>query len=283
MTDSQSGFKVLILSILFSLFQPALAATAALPAPTQKPLPQKLPPKPLSTPTALPHAPSSSQPAPAVTSLPSQPPSMSEGGLTPQNSYPKSVSIVPSSPVLDRQETEQNKYVAAINELQMLKIQKEIAETSQAIVAAKLATATAEKSISDLLTEAAAAVKMPQEQKPAEGPTNVPPPSPSFIGPTSQSGEGYSVQSVSFEQDSWHAAIKFKDKLYDVGVGDLMPPDRSLVKQIDQNGVTLENAGMEQRVPLSMTDNDAPASHSTGNPGASFMSPGQLSSPSPSP
>lgn len=226
-------------STVLSPSQAAVAATL----PVMKTEPPKNPPAKVE-PAAIPQTPPRPPGAPAS---------------TPQESYPQAVAIPPPSVVIERQDQIQNKYVSALNELQMLKIQKEIAETSQAIVAAKLATATAEKSISDLLSEAAAAAA-PSEKKATTSTALVSPPPLSAV----ETGGGYTVQSVSYEQDKWHAVIKFKNKLYDVGVGDLVPPDRSLVKHIDQSGVTLETAGMEQRIPLSMTDSDM-LSPSTSN------------------
>lgn len=180
---------------------------------------------------------------------------------TVQNSHPAAEIAPPSPPVLLQQEQVQNKYVSALNELQMLKIQKEIAETSQAIITAKLATATAEKSISDILAEAQAASVPPNAGK---GPLPSPPLS-NMQQPSETEVVSYSVQSVSMEQDQWHAVVKFKDKLYDVGVGDMLPPDSSTVKAIDQSGVTLEKAGFEQRVPLTVTDNATPQSSSSSS------------------
>lgn len=166
----------------------------------------------------------------------------------PEQSRPEAQAIPPASILLTQQELVQSKYVSALNELQMLKIQKEIAETSQAIVAAKLATVAAEKSITNILSEADLGKN--------------PPPKPEPALPLSEAG-GYSVQSVSMEQDQWHALVKFKDKLYSVSVGDMLPPDRSIVKSIDQKGVILDTAGAEQRIPLTVSDNASSTAPST--------------------
>ncbi|HSW71534.1 MAG TPA: hypothetical protein VLH77_06095 [Gammaproteobacteria bacterium] len=114
---------------------PAIAANAPLPKPA---LPQAPPP-------------AVQQAVSAPPASPSRPPNAPQ--LTPQQSHPQVEMAPPASVMLMQQEQVQSKYVSALNELQMLKIQREIAETSQAIVAAKLATATAEKSITDLLSK----------------------------------------------------------------------------------------------------------------------------------
>lgn len=236
-------------SIAISPSQPAVAATA----PTPKP-PQLKPDLPKSAPPAVQQM---AGPAPAA-ATPPRPPASPH--LTPQQSHPEVESTPPSSIVLVQQEQVQSKYVNALNELQMLKIQKEIAETSQAIVAAKLATATAEKSISDLLSEGETPANKPGGPTTGPSSTNVEPPQQLPPGVIAETPGSYSVQSVSMEQDQWHAVVKFKDKLYNVSVGDMLPPDKSLVKTIDQRGVTLDMGGMEQRIPLTVTDNVAPPS-----------------------
>ena len=182
-----------------------------------------------------------------------------------------------------RQEAVQTRYVSALNELQMLKIQKEMAETNQAIVAAKLATATAEKTITDMLAQPEP--QQPQFNMGKNGPggassTNVMPP-PDVqpdAGPNPMAAKSFSVQSVSMIQDQWHAVIKYKDDLYDVGVGDILPPDGSVIKTIDQNSVTLESAGVTQKIPLTVTDN-VPTGSTVSSSDASSASIGTSTAP----
>lgn len=186
----------------------------------------------------------------------------------PENGDPPQTSIA----VQQQQEQEQVKYVTAINELQMLKIQKEIAETNQAIVAAKLATVEAEKSINETLTPT---VMLPKPQA-----------SDLITGPAPQQQtamemskpDAYVVYSVSMELDQWHAVIGYKEKLYNVIVGDVLPNDGSTVSAIDSKGVTLVLGGMEHRIPLSLGDvmpltTTTPAVTGAGNPGPELSAP----------
>jgi len=278
MADSQSGFAALaprqkmmaIIFLMIAIFiiwdmvgmfrgskaieamlspsPPAMAADAPVLKSTLPPAP---PPAVHQTPT----------PTPKSIPIPNPPPQSRI--LTPQQSHPQVEMTLPTSNVFVQQEQIQNKYVSALNELQMLKIQKEIVETSQAIVAAKLATATAEKSISDLFSEASASTKGAATSPSSTLVVPLPPPTPKPIG------SGYSVQAVSMGQDQWHAVVKYKNKSYSVGVGDLLPPDNSVIKTIDQNGVVIENAGIEQRIPLSMTDNVGTSETGSTNSGVS--------------
>lgn len=160
---------------------------------------------------------------------------------------------LPPASINVQQHQEQVKYVSAINELQMLKIQKEIAETNQAIVAAKLATTEAEKSINQTLTPMIPAGNNNTEVAIQTG--------------VASKSDNYVVYSVSMELEQWHAVIGVKDndkyKLYNVMVGDVLPSDGSTVSAIDAKGVTLELAGMEHRIPFSLADLTLPSSLST--------------------
>lgn len=152
-----------------------------------------------------------------------------------------------------QQET-QAKYVAALNELQMLKISRDIAETNQAIVAAKLATVTAQKGIVDLLTPKpvpappppasyGAALANPTGQLPTPPASLTPPPAPEVE-------VSYTVVSVSLLQYKWSAVVGNAGNLYNVSVGDFLPPDRSKVVSISKAGVVLEKNGVRKKISL---------------------------------
>jgi len=227
---------VIIFSIVFGFALPASSTQAA--QNTKTPVPPNSPPA-VKVPPSAPAKPAKGQPTADIT--------------------------LPPTTFTAQQDLAQTKYVSALNELQMLKIQKEIAETSQAIVTAKLATVTAEKNITDVLSE---------PSKSATKESAPPPPSSTNLapgGPGAPGAEGgpasYSVHSVSMEQDQWHAVVKYKSQFYDVAVGDMLPPDGSIVKAIDQKGVTLETAGFEQKIPLTITTSVPHAkSENSGNP-----------------
>src|SRR5579872_6219925 len=63
------------------------------------------------------------------------------------------VTLPESSDLQKQQAAQQQMYLDSVNQLQLLKIKREIAETNQAIASARLATETANKSMSDLLTQ----------------------------------------------------------------------------------------------------------------------------------
>jgi len=196
------------------------------------------------TPNNLPSAPPSAGPS-------SPPPGVAPAShASPLLSKPSVDEAPPApTPYLAQQDQSQNRYVSAINDLQMLKIQREMAETSQAIIAAKLATVTAEKNISDLLS--------PDSMGSVSSGVKKGPPIPAGPPPTLElmnTRSAYTVQSVTMELDQWHAVLKYKQKLYDVTVGDTLPTDGSTVTAIDQKGVTLELNDMKQRIPAVSTD-----------------------------
>lgn len=170
---------------------------------------------------------------------------------TPQSmTVPKKVEI-PLSPreiaLIKLQQETQAKYVEAINELQMLKVSREIAETNQAIVTAKLATITAQKNIVELLTP------------PAPPPTNTY--AQGLVSPTAVGSSGgrsmiaeaevkYTVISVSQLQYRWNAVLGYQGNLYNVTIGDVLPPDGSKVIKIDKSGVLLEKEGNVKKISL---------------------------------
>ena len=187
------------------------------------------------------------------------------GGVGPQQPLPpqpaqlrpKEAQMSPREAELMKlqQETEA-KYIEALNELQMLRITRDIAETNKAIAAAKLETVTAEKNIVDLLTKPA----MPQLPAGAYGPGLVSPvPSGSVIPqvpqiPVAQQPPtpaiSYVVISVSRLQNRWNAVLGSQGKLYNVSVGDVLPPDGSKVMSIDRTGVVIQKDGARKKLSM---------------------------------
>lgn len=149
-----------------------------------------------------------------------------------------------------QQET-QAKYLEALNELQMLRVSRELAETNQAIMTAKLATVTAQKGIMDLLAPPAAPPPV-APQAYARGlvsPTATGPGLPP-LGPTAAPEVTYSAISVSQLQYKWSAVLGYQGNLYHVSVGDILPADGSKVISIDKSGVVLEKEGVKKKISL---------------------------------
>ena len=176
---------------------------------------------------------------------------------------PRPVPTQEESELLKLQQQTQAKYIAALNELQMLKIQREIAETNQAITSAKLATVTSEKGITDLLTGPAAppqpavnfgsyASQLASPAPTAEGgeaAAAVPPPPPLVIQrPVEETP--YVVISVSMQLGTWRAVIGYQGKLFSVTVGDTLPIDGAKVVSISRRGVQLKKDGKTRRIPI---------------------------------
>ena|SRR3990167_3310673 len=151
-----------------------------------------------------------------------------------------------------QQETEA-KYIMAVNELQMLKLSKEMAETNQAIMAAKLATVTAQKNIVDMLTPPAPPA--PTIATAADYAKNL-------AGKTGGAAPGkdeetaqniateYTVLSVTRLRNQWGAVLAYQQNLYNVSVGDVLTPDSSKVVSIDRSGVLLSKDGVRRRLSM---------------------------------
>ncbi|HEX4045345.1 MAG TPA: hypothetical protein VHZ76_06750 [Gammaproteobacteria bacterium] len=171
-----------------------------------------------------------------------------------QPSAPKAVALTRPAPVpltprelqlLKQQQDLEAKYVSALNELQMLKIEREIVENNRAIMAARFDTLSTQKNIVALLN-------------PSEPP--VPPGeyAQKLVTPTTgaQGGEpaaqeaGYSVISVTQLHHRWSAVMGYQGRLYQVAVGDYLPIDGSKVLSIDKSGIWLERANVKRKVSM---------------------------------
>ncbi|TAK79399.1 MAG: hypothetical protein EPO11_00095 [Gammaproteobacteria bacterium] len=192
-------------------------------------------------------------------------PTMAAGGMTPpgQPAAPQPAQLpkatAPVSPPQEgestklQQETEA-KYLAALNELQMLKVSKEIAETNQAIMKAKFDTVAAEKGIIQLL---APSTPQPTPQAYAQGLANetstaAPPAANASASPApvASGSSSYTVISVTQLQYKWSAVLGYQGNLYNVSVGDVLPTDGSKVIAIDKSGVVLDKNGEKRKVSL---------------------------------
>lgn len=141
----------------------------------------------------------------------------------------------------------QVKYIAALNELQMLKVQRDIAEANKDIMKAKQDTITSQKKVIDLIMSSG-----------GSGPSmQAPPPSAAEASAAAQQalpqaptiGFDYVVVSVSNLQGKWTAVLNGK-KLYNVSVGDVLVDDGSVVVSINRSGVTLEKDGKQTKFSM---------------------------------
>jgi type IV pilus biogenesis protein PilP len=165
---------------------------------------------------------------------------------TPQ---PAQLPQVAKAPLSDReqalmalQQETQAKYLAALNELQMLKVEKDIAETNKAIVTAKLDTVTAQKNMVDLLQPSKPAPTQAEYSQNLVNPTGANASATPGVasGATSAPVDNYTVISVSHLQGRWNAVMGYQGRLMNVFVGDTLPVDGSQVTNIDKSGVTLK-------------------------------------------
>lgn len=196
-------------------------------------------------------APGGAAPAPLATpGVPGAPPTM-----------PQTVSVPGTAPLSDNQllklqQETQGKLLDSLNTLQMLKVEREIAEMNQAIAAAKLATVTAEKSASDLLTKPAAPVvpfsayseRFSGGGPPASTQGSIPPP-PVEAQPSVPTAL-YVLLSVSKQFNKWNAVLGFQGKLLNVSVGDVIPIDNSKVTTITKDYIILEKEGKKTKLSL---------------------------------
>jgi type IV pilus biogenesis protein PilP len=178
-------------------------------------------------------------------SIKSTPTSKTAGAKTPEElanmppPRPKQVEVPQPQPLTAReaaliqlQQDTQDQYLRALNELQLLRVARDIATTTKDISKAKLDQVTAEKKIVDMLTE-------PSQSKNLVT---------SSIGLLDE--VKYSVVSVSQIQYRWSAVMSYKGNLFNVHSGDILPPDGSKVVSIQKSGVTIQKDGETKKISL---------------------------------
>jgi hypothetical protein len=162
---------------------------------------------------------------------------------TSELSQPRPMPVQTNTEILKLQQQTQADYIASINKLQMLKIQREIDETKTAIATAELNRMTAEKSIADLITSKEnmpGNIDMPPQINPTTvSTTTVVAPAPMPVMPQQPQLIPYTVSSVSFEGRKWTAILTNAGKTNTVVVGDVLE-DGSIVTGITRNSVTLK-------------------------------------------
>lgn len=164
---------------------------------------------------------------------------------------PKTEAMTPLEMELMRlQQETQAKYVAALNQLQMLKLEKDIAESEKDIMKAKQETVTAQKNIVDLLAPPVAQATPATYAQNLVTPSGTSASGASITSSASNSEVKYSVISVSQLQSRWSAVLGYQGNLYSVFIGDILPPDGSKVLSINRSGVVLEKDN--QRIKVSM-------------------------------
>jgi len=177
--------------------------------------------------------PGSSAGAPTAT-----PPGTTAPSPQPELPQPKQAPVAADNEILMLQQQTQEKYLKALNELQLLKVQKDISETSQAIASAELAKVTAEKGISDVLTRPVGPPISFNNQQNNNNQPVVPGTAP--LPQPVQAEVAYSVLSVSKTFGKWQAVVSYQNKQYTVTKGDVLPIDGSIVTSISNDGIVLE-------------------------------------------
>jgi len=150
---------------------------------------------------------------------------------------PSQAEMTPQERQLMRdQEENQARYLTAVNQLQLLKITKDIADLNQSISSARLNTVENQRKILEMVNP------------PAPAPTT-------FTKITTTTGDlganvSYTVISVSKLKNQWNAVLNQRGNLYTVQVNDVLPPDGSKVIAIDKTGVTLLKGGETRKLSM---------------------------------
>lgn len=161
---------------------------------------------------------------------------------TPTEQVPQPVAVsAEDQALMQKQREAEAMYIQALNNLQILRINANIAEQNKKIQSSKLDAVTSEKKIIDLLS---AAQPQPNYSQTIEQPQ----PSKPTVPLTPE--VNYSVVSITQTHDVWSAVIGAGGTLYHVKVGDILPADGSQVVEITRTSVTLQKDGAKRRVNL---------------------------------
>jgi hypothetical protein len=150
----------------------------------------------------------------------------------------------------------QAKYIQTLAQLQMLKLQREIAETNQAIATAKLATATADTSMQNIGAPKPVAPGFYAQS--LDSTVNMPIAGPQLPVAANQKKAtannkeqlDLTIISVAFLQQQWNAVIGYQGNLYNVHTGDTLPFSNAKVTDINRSGVEIEIDGAKKKFSL---------------------------------
>lgn len=156
--------------------------------------------------------------------------------------------------LMQMQQATQTKYIAALEQLQMLLVQKDIAAANKDIanadrdvLKAKRESILNQKSILDMLAPPKTASVDGGGGKNASNNNN----NGGGLGGTALSQNDFTVVSVSNTRGKWYAVLSTTDgKLYSVSIGDTLASDGSTVKAIDRSGVTLDKSGISRKINM---------------------------------
>lgn len=151
--------------------------------------------------------------------------------------------------MLKVQQEIQAKYLDALNQLQMMKLSRDLAQVNSDIMSAKLAAVQSQKKIVDLLAPGSSgsygASQMTQTPtSPQTGANGNAQAAPAIATP-----EPFTAVSVTQLQYKWSAVLRAGDKLMTVREGDVLP-DGSKIIVIDKSGVTIDRGGMQMKYSI---------------------------------
>jgi hypothetical protein len=224
-----------------------------------------------SAPPPQPTAANKSAGAPMNSGMPS---AQNGAAPPPEMTQPKPAVVPVNNEILKLQQQTQADYLASVNKLQMLEIQRRIDETKTAIANAELSRMTAEKSIADLITskENSGGGDMgpiggmpsspfgnpPSSSPPVNTSTTVttsivpasaPPPSIVVQAVPQIPVVAYKALSVAYQGHKWSAVLGLDNKTMTVSVGDLLE-DGSTVASISRNKVVLRRDNKNRAISV---------------------------------
>lgn len=206
-------------------------------------------PKPMETPKTATLMPTTPAANPAQTATAATGPAAGSGA----GQQTKLVLTEREIQLMKMQQEAQAQYLQLLDQLQTLRVQKDIAETNKDIMKAKMDAVFALRKMNDLLAPPAPPPAPVLDNSklgdngagtPAAGRQGLP-----VVGGGGDSSD-ISVVSVTNLQGRWMAVLNTGGKLISVAAGDKLESDNSIVLAIDRSGIWLEKNGIKRKVTM---------------------------------
>jgi hypothetical protein len=161
---------------------------------------------------------------------------------------PKQAPIPEDNDIFKLSRQTQEDYLKDLNQLQLLKVEREITETQVAIASAELNRKMAEHNISEFIINKSGRADLTEENTSAAVPITS-----NITQPIEQPRvSSYVLHSVSYEGGKWNAVIGFQGKMSTATVGDVLE-DGSVVFSINRNAVILKNGNATKKLMINLS------------------------------
>jgi hypothetical protein len=184
--------------------------------------------------------------------IPQSPASSPAGSLTSQAGSASAPAMTQREmELMQMQQETQARYLAALDQLQMLRVEKDIADANKDIMKSKADMVTAQRKIVAMLTPPAPpTAPAPVIDQTGSGNKAGTKGSGQQVSSQSTNADDYRVVSVTNLHGRWTAVVNTAGKLVSASIGDKLEADDSVIIAIDRSGITLEKDGTKRKIAM---------------------------------